>query len=110
MVFIGGINGGATFTTAVIMNEKGEELSYSHGPHTQLWQMDLEQNARKIEKIIEECKAKAGMADDQSLDSLGLCISGGGLDSHNQKFIDILQQKFGHLAKHFFFEMTHLDL
>lgn len=102
MALFGGVEGGGTKTTAVILNEKGEELGWCDGENTNLWQVGLESATARINEVIAGAKEKAGIVKSQSLDSLGMCISGGAQDQIKQNMVQLLNAKYSHISKQFF--------
>nr|XP_039250302.1 N-acetyl-D-glucosamine kinase-like [Styela clava] len=76
MSFYGGVEGGGTQTSAVILNERGEELAWAYGGCSNAYQVGLDEATDTINSIVEEAKKKAGIPAEQCLKTLGLCLSG----------------------------------
>lgn len=75
-VRIGGIEGGGTLSTLVIINGKGEKLLEIKGPDTNHWALNIEETAARINAMIERGKEQLEIPKTVPLDCVGLCLSG----------------------------------
>nr|AQT27190.1 putative N-acetylglucosamine kinase [Nilaparvata lugens] len=101
-VFIGGIEGGASSSTAVIYDGSGNLLSECTGPSLNHWIIGMEECQKRINDLIQDAKKKANIPSELSLSSLGLSLSGCEQESTNQKLESGLIEKFDNLSKAYF--------
>lgn len=75
--FYGGIEGGATHTRMVLLNEKGDVLVDEDVElSTNQWQVGFDECIRRLSDLVSSVKMHAGIAADVSLTALGLSLSG----------------------------------
>lgn len=72
----GGIEGGGTKTTVVLIDPKGNIISEAEGLSSNHWMIGLEECAKRIDQIVREAKLKAGLDVSRPIKALGLSMSG----------------------------------
>ncbi|XP_065182821.1 N-acetyl-D-glucosamine kinase-like [Sycon ciliatum] len=72
----GGVEGGATRSVAVILNNDGTVLAKEEGLGTNHWLIGIEECCKRINDMITAAKRSAGLDLDQPLQSVGLSLSG----------------------------------
>lgn len=97
----GGIEGGASKSSAVLINGKGEKLSEAEGPLTNLWAIGMEECQRRINNLIEELKKKANLPPDTVIKSLGLSLSGCERDETNKELRDGMIKDYPKLSENY---------
>ncbi|PIK61927.1 putative N-acetyl-D-glucosamine kinase [Apostichopus japonicus] len=97
--YFGGIEGGATHSTMVIMTAGGEVLSTSEGPSTNHWLIGVDECLIRINNMAVEAKRKAGISEETQLDALGLSLSGGEQEEGQRKVIEGLMSTFPKVSK-----------
>lgn len=76
MKFFGGVEGGSTASTLMIIDEDGNEIATVKGPSTNpLLDGEMESFDRLV-NMIEKAKSILDIPKEQPLESLGLCLSG----------------------------------
>ncbi|RZF34966.1 hypothetical protein LSTR_LSTR010058 [Laodelphax striatellus] len=101
-VFIGGVEGGASSSTAVIYDGSGKLLSECTGPSLNHWIIGMEECQKRINDLIQDAKQKADIPPERSLNSLGLSLSGCEQESTNNDLKTGLIEKFDNLSKAYF--------
>lgn len=96
--YYGGIDGGATKTVAVIIDDKGEELCKIDGPATHVWELGLDVTAQRIKEIIKNAKAAIGIPPENRLKSLGMCVAGAEEDAVNERFLNLMKMEYSEVA------------
>ncbi|CAK9795408.1 N-acetyl-D-glucosamine kinase [Anthophora plagiata] len=99
---IGGIEGGATYSTLVIIDGEGTQLTEIKGPSTNHWQFGIEETTARINAMVERGKQMIEIPDFVPLDSLGLCLSGCEEEATNQLILETMQTKYPNVAKTYF--------
>ncbi|QQP56963.1 N-acetylglucosamine kinase [Caligus rogercresseyi] len=85
MFYYGGVEGGGTKTSLVIYDANAKELSrVLDGPSTNFFLIGKEEAVKRLVEIIKECLKKAGLPINTTLESLGLCLSGGENEKTNE--------------------------
>jgi len=75
--YYAGIEGGATHSTAVLLNEDGKTITVlENQPPTNHWNSGMEKCVNQIKSILEQLFLNAGLPKDEPLEGLGLCLSG----------------------------------
>ncbi|XP_034949920.1 N-acetyl-D-glucosamine kinase [Chelonus insularis] len=100
-IIIGGIEGGGTHSTLIIMDGYGTQLTYITGPGTNHWAIGMKETATRINEMIEKAKENLKIPSARALDSLGLCLSGCEDEKTNQELIKTLNEDFPHLSKNY---------
>ncbi|XP_040574999.1 N-acetyl-D-glucosamine kinase [Lepeophtheirus salmonis] len=88
-MYYGGVEGGGTKTSISIYNSEGKEIKrVLDGPSTNFFLLGKEEAVSRLVAVIKECYAKAGLPEDTTLESLGLCLSGG----ENEKTNNVIKE------------------
>ncbi|XP_050547107.1 N-acetyl-D-glucosamine kinase-like [Daktulosphaira vitifoliae] len=75
-VLFGGIEGGASVSTVVITNGKGDILAEILGEGTNPWTLGIKSCLSRVNDLIKEAIKKANLDVNTKLNGLGLCLSG----------------------------------
>ncbi|KAI0241506.1 N-acetyl-D-glucosamine kinase [Lamellibrachia satsuma] len=75
-LYFGGIDGGSTKTTIVLMSEDGAVVAEDSGPPTNQWQIGIDDCLKRLNDLVTSAKKKAGIPTNQPLKALGMCLSG----------------------------------
>nr|XP_012222874.1 PREDICTED: N-acetyl-D-glucosamine kinase isoform X1 [Linepithema humile] len=96
---IGGIEGGGTHSTLVILNGKGVKLTEIKGPSTNHWAIGIDETAIRLSRMIERGKEALSIPESVPLDCVGLCLSGCEEETTNRQLVETLLQKYPNSAK-----------
>lgn len=96
---IGGVEGGATHSTLVILDGKGTRLTEVKGPHTNHWLLGMDETAARISAMIEKGKQDLGIPESVPLDCVGLSLSGCEEETTNHRLMETLVQKHPNSAR-----------
>lgn len=99
--FIGGIEGGATSSFAVLMNPQGKVVATAQGPSTAHPLIGMDQCRANIVNLINTVKSKAFIPVDIPLKAVGLSLSGCERDESNMELINGLLKQYPKLALKF---------
>ncbi|XP_015439368.1 PREDICTED: N-acetyl-D-glucosamine kinase isoform X2 [Dufourea novaeangliae] len=99
---LGGIEGGGTQSTLVIMDGKGTPLTEIKGPETNHWALGMDETAARINAMVERGKEQLGIPESVPLDSLGLCLSGCEEEDTNRLLEETIRTKYPNVAKNYF--------
>lgn len=97
-VYFGGIEGGASRSTAVLYNGEGRKLAEAVGLGTNHWMCGMDECQERIFKLIKECKQKANIPEEEPLVSLGLSLSGCEQESTNIELKENLSKSYPFLS------------
>lgn len=89
-----GIEGGASSSNLVLINEDGEQLCWFEGPSTNYLLEGLEECQKRLHTMIGQAKEKANIPKDFTLESLGLCMSGCEQEEGNDMFKSEFLKKY----------------
>lgn len=103
-IIIGGIEGGGTHSSLIVMNGKGDQLTHIKGPSTNHWQLGMKETAMRIANMIQKAKEKLNIPDEHPLDCVGLCLSGCEEKETNEKLVKTLQDDFPNISKEYVVE------
>lgn len=92
--YYGGVEGGATHSKMVLMNEKGDILAWTDGPSTNQWLIGQEECLKRVNNMVEEAKTKAGLDSGTKLASLGLSMSGADQKEAQDQLISGMKSKY----------------
>ncbi|XP_014610703.1 PREDICTED: N-acetyl-D-glucosamine kinase [Polistes canadensis] len=96
---IGGIEGGGTHSTLIIINQKGEKLIEVKGPDTNHWILGMKETAARINSMIERGKELLNIPKTVPLDCVGLSLSGCEEETTNRLLTNILLEEYPDAAK-----------
>ncbi|XP_032675250.1 N-acetyl-D-glucosamine kinase isoform X2 [Odontomachus brunneus] len=96
---IGGIEGGATHSTLVILDGNGTRLTEVKGPHTNHWAIGINEAAARLSTMIEKGKEQLNIPKSVPLDCVGLCLSGCEEETTNRQLVQTLLQSYPHSAR-----------
>ncbi|XP_071947126.1 N-acetyl-D-glucosamine kinase-like [Antedon mediterranea] len=92
--YYGGIEGGATHSTIVILKQDGSVAALVEGPGTNPWLLGIDQCLINIAVLVKDAKKQANIDDDTKLKSLGMSLSGGEQKEIQIKIISGMQSKY----------------
>lgn len=93
-----GVEGGASFSKVVLVNEDGKILCWEEGSSTNHLLVGLEECQKRISTMIEKVKHKAGVGKEVKLDGLGLAMSGCEQEESNRQFEKSLLKAYPNLS------------
>lgn len=96
---IGGIEGGATHSTLVILDGKGAKLTEVKGPNTNHWILGIDETAARLSAMIEQGKQALEIPETVPLDCVGLTLSGCEEETSNRQLVETLLKKYPQSAK-----------
>ncbi|XP_078485047.1 N-acetyl-D-glucosamine kinase-like [Ciona intestinalis] len=94
MPFFGGIEGGGSKSSMIIIDENGKCVGESSGPDTNVWQIGATEVSNRINTMVMDAKNVAGIPTDQKLASLGMCLSGGEQQATNKEMIKTMSELY----------------
>ncbi|KAK5645042.1 hypothetical protein RI129_006342 [Pyrocoelia pectoralis] len=86
-IVIGGVEGGATHTTVVLLDSDGNILAKAKGSGTNHFLLGMTECRRRIAEFVNEAKREAGLPEDVPLTAIGLALSGCEQDETNQELV-----------------------
>ncbi|XP_057340084.1 N-acetyl-D-glucosamine kinase [Microplitis mediator] len=98
-IIIGGIEGGGTHSSLIIMDGKGNQLAHIKGPGTNHWGLGIKETALRINNMIVEAKETLNISESRLLDCVGLCLSGCEEEETNNQLVETLLKEFPHASK-----------
>lgn len=96
---IGGIEGGGTHSTFVILDGKGALLTEVKGPNTNHWALGIDETTARLSAMIEKGKQNVGIPESVPLDCVGLCLSGCEEETTNNQIVKTLLENYPNSAK-----------
>ncbi|XP_024227790.1 N-acetyl-D-glucosamine kinase isoform X1 [Bombus impatiens] len=99
---IGGIDGGGTQSTLVIIDGKGTPLTEVKGPSTNHWLLGIAEATARINAMVERGKQNIGISELIPLDCLGLTLSGCGEESTDRQLTAMMKEKYPNVAKAYY--------
>ncbi|XP_077543858.1 N-acetylglucosamine kinase [Haemaphysalis longicornis] len=102
MQLFGGVEGGATLSKAVLIDQTGRILAWSEGKPMNHWLVGMEECRKCIYELVQTAKKNAGITPSLPLTSLSLCLSGCEQEATNEKLKDLLLRKHPDLASSIF--------
>lgn len=97
-IIIGGIEGGGTYSTLVLLNESGEEITRVTGPDTNHWTIGMLECQKRVAEMVSRAKLQAGIAETQTLYALGMCLSGCEQEESNTKLWKGLKEMYPNVS------------
>lgn len=98
---IGGIEGGGTHSTLVIVDGKGAQLTEIKGPNTNHWAIGIDETVARLSAMIEKGKQALDIPESVPLDCVGLSLSGCEEETTNRQLVETLLQKYPNSAKNY---------
>ncbi|XP_076301348.1 N-acetylglucosamine kinase isoform X1 [Lasioglossum baleicum] len=98
---LGGIEGGCTRSTLIIMDGEGGPLTEVEGPQTNHWILGIEETAARINAMVQRGKENLGIPETVPLNALGLCLSGCE-DESNLVLVETMREQYPNAAKDYF--------
>lgn len=95
---VGGIEGGASHSTVVLMNPQGKLLATVKGAGTNHHLIGMSECRKRIAKLVNSAKEIAGISLDTPIGAVGLSLSGCELEESNQELVKGLIQSYPNLA------------
>ncbi|XP_033098859.1 N-acetyl-D-glucosamine kinase-like [Anneissia japonica] len=99
--FYGGIEGGATHSTIVILKQNGSVVATAEGPSTNPWLLGVDKCLTTIAALVNDAKKQANISEDTKLKSLGMSLSGGEQKEIQMKIISGMQDKFPNISENY---------
>ncbi|XP_048506278.1 N-acetyl-D-glucosamine kinase isoform X2 [Athalia rosae] len=99
---IGGIEGGATHSTLIILNGYGTKLIEMKGPGTNHWHVGMKETAARINGMIAIAKKDLNISESTPLDCTGLALSGCEQEESNRHLVEILLKEFPTASRRYF--------
>ncbi|EFN82728.1 N-acetyl-D-glucosamine kinase [Harpegnathos saltator] len=96
---IGGIEGGGTHSTLIILDGKGTRLTEVKGPNTNHWVLGIDETAARLSAMIEKGKEQLDIPKSVPLDCVGLCLSGCEEEITNRQLVQTLLESYPHSAR-----------
>ncbi|KAG8035472.1 hypothetical protein G9C98_006918 [Cotesia typhae] len=98
-IIIGGIEGGGTHSSLIIMDGNGNQLTHIKGPGTNHWGLGMKETATRINNMILRAKETLNIPESRLLDCVGLCLSGCEEEETNCKLIETLTKEYPYASK-----------
>jgi len=98
MLFVG-IEGGATHSTGVVVNEKGEALAHAEGLDTNVWIIGVPELINRLESLLKDLMSQLGASEGTVFDAIGLSISGGSQPKMAENIKTQLKERCGSMFK-----------
>ncbi|XP_034179447.1 N-acetylglucosamine kinase isoform X1 [Osmia lignaria lignaria] len=95
---IGGIEGGGTYSTLIIIDGKGVPLTEVKGPNTNHWILGMEETAARINAMVEKGKQALEIPETVPLNCLGLSLSGCEEENTNRLLIETMKKTYPNAA------------
>ncbi|XP_072177829.1 N-acetyl-D-glucosamine kinase-like [Diadema setosum] len=99
--YYGGIEGGATHSKMVIMDDRGTILAWSEAESTNHWLIGINMCLARINSMAEAAKQEAGIDVNKPLKALGLSLSGGEQKEGQRKVIEGMKSKYPNVSEHY---------
>ncbi|EGD76316.1 hypothetical protein PTSG_11673 [Salpingoeca rosetta] len=96
---IGGIEGGGTKTTMVIMDANGVVVGRSDGPATNHWLVGMDTTIERLHELVVKAKQDAGIPESDPLGALGMSLSGADHIDARRQIKEGLMSRFPNDAK-----------
>lgn len=96
---IGGVEGGGTHSTLVIIDGKGAQLTEVEGPLTNHWGIGIDETAARLSAMIEKGKQTLNIPESVPLDCVGFSLSGCTEEATNLQLKETFLRKYPNSAK-----------
>ncbi|XP_054158103.1 N-acetyl-D-glucosamine kinase-like [Oppia nitens] len=101
MSFFVGIEGGASFSKAVLLDSDGQVLAKEDsGPSTNHWMIGQKECFLRIHSLIQSLLRSASLSTETRIKAVGLCLSGCEDQNQNQKLCSDFSNQFPELFDH----------
>ncbi|KAI1288010.1 N-acetyl-D-glucosamine kinase [Halotydeus destructor] len=97
-----GVEGGASVSKAVLIDETGKELAWVDGPSTNYWLIGEEESHKRISELVMKAKAAAELEPTVEVAAIGLSLSGCEIETDNIVFARKLLERYPLLTKQCF--------
>lgn len=101
VVYVGGIEGGATHSKLVIFDQTGKVVASTKGPGTNHWMVGIPEVAKRIDTMTRDAKAQAQISENHRLAAMGLCLSGAEQDATNKELENYLKTHYPDVAERY---------
>ncbi|XP_055635984.1 N-acetyl-D-glucosamine kinase [Toxorhynchites rutilus septentrionalis] len=101
VVYIGGVEGGATHSKLVICDQAGNVVASTKGPGTNHWMVGIPEVAKRIDTMTRDAKAQAAISENHRLAAMGLCLSGAEQDATNKQLENYLKTHYPDVAERY---------
>ncbi|KAH6948526.1 hypothetical protein HPB50_024963 [Hyalomma asiaticum] len=98
MKVFAGVEGGATLSKAVVLNESGQILGWSEGHPVNHWLVGMNECQRLVYELVLAAKENAGLSQEVRLTSLSLCLSGCEQESTNNDLKELILKEHPDIA------------
>ncbi|XP_078033347.1 N-acetylglucosamine kinase isoform X2 [Augochlora pura] len=99
---LGGVEGGGSHSTLMLMDGVGTLLTEVEGPETNHCSLGIDETAARIAAMVQRGKENIGMPETVPLDALGLCLSGCEDEKSNNDLVSAMQEHYPNVAKDYF--------
>lgn len=89
-----GIEGGASHSQGVLLNESAVILAKCSGDGTNQWVVGLEKACETIADMVKELRQTAEISESATISGLGLCMSGADDAAQNKQWVDLLDGRY----------------
>ncbi|KAK9717822.1 BadF/BadG/BcrA/BcrD ATPase family [Popillia japonica] len=98
---IGGIEGGATYSTLLLLDAEGQVLSETTGPGTNHFLLGMTECRNRIATMVNNAKNDLQIPETTPLTALGLSLSGCELEETNQELVRGLLEFYPNLSERY---------
>ncbi|CAG9770878.1 unnamed protein product [Ceutorhynchus assimilis] len=98
---VGGLEGGASNSTAILLNPQGQVIATAKGTGTNHHLIGKQECFKKIENLFNQAKKQAGILLDTPIAAIGLSLSGCEEEESNQEFMRELAKAYPNLAQQY---------
>ncbi|CAH1783582.1 unnamed protein product [Owenia fusiformis] len=99
--YFGGIEGGGTHSTMVLLKGDGTKVAQSEGDCTNHWLVGIDTALKRMNEMVEEVKKAAGLQPETKLKSLGMSLSGGDTPECQEKISNGMANKYPGTSEHY---------
>ncbi|KAK8762554.1 hypothetical protein V5799_026180 [Amblyomma americanum] len=98
MKVYGGVEGGATLSKAVLLDESGQVLGWSEGCPMNHWLLGMNECQSRVYELVLAAKKNAGLSEEVRLASLSLCLSGCEQETSNNALKELILKEHPDIA------------
>lgn len=99
---LGGIEGGATHSTLIVIDGEGNKLTEIKGPGTNHWALGMQETAARISGMIDNAKEELHLPESLPFDCVGLTLSGCEEEETNKAVSETLLKEFPNASRAYF--------